>query len=194
MRKIIFVLATITLLLNYSCSKISNMNVPGIGPSLQEKFSKKMPELQEMSELGCVEYTVTKVIASDDERKWYGSLKIIYNCVAYLKAGIDMKKIDASKIVIDENNKSIVLTLPQPTLQVFNMPTQKIKVAYEKKTGLRSKFSNEERLKIKQLGEESIRKDVVNMGIYDDAKKHADTFFRALLREMGFEIITIKFE
>ena len=161
-----------------------------------------MPELQEMSELGCVEYTVSKVLVKKEERKKMGismgKRKIGFNCVAYIKAGIDMKKFDATKIIIDEDKKSIALTLPQPKLLSYNMPNEKITIAYESNTGInnlnRFKFNNEEQRKIKEEGLDSIRNAINDMGIYDDAKKNADMFFRNLLKGIGFEIITIKFE
>ena len=197
MKKIIYILIASTLLLNVSCSKLPDFNLLK-KKSLQEKFNKKMPQLQEMSELGCVEYTVSKVITPEKDNKkdnkWYGKRKISYNCVAYIKAGIDMKKFDASKIIIDENNKSIVLTLPHPKLLSFNMPNDKIKVAYEKKTGLISNYTNDERLEIRQEGEKKIRAAIKDMGIFDDAQKNAGMFFRNLLKGLGFEIITIKFD
>ena len=201
MKKYIYILMASILLLNVSCEKLPNFNLLK-KKSLQEKFSKRMPELQEMSELGCVEYTISKVLDKKDERKKMGislgKRKISFNCVAYIKAGIDMKKFDASKIIIDEGNKSIVLTLPQPKLLSCKMPNKKITVAYESNTGInnlnRYKFNNEEQRKIKEEGLDSIKNAINDMGIYDDAKKNADTFFRNLLKGLGFEIITIKFE
>ena len=201
MRKIIYVATVLAMLLNVSCEKLPDFNLLK-KKSLQEKFSKKMPELQEMSELGCVEYTVSKVLDKKEERKKMGismgKRKISFNCVAYIKAGIDMKKFDATKIMIDEDKKSIALTLPQPKLLSFNMPNDKITIAYESNTGInnlnRFKYNNEEQRKIKEEGLDSIRNAINDMGIFDDAKKNADIFFRNLLKGIGFEIITIKFE
>ena len=112
--------------------------------------------------------------------------------MATFKVGFDLKKLKAN---IDENNKSIELILPEPTYQIL-MPVNKNKVAYEKKTGVRSKYTNDERLKIKQLGQESIEKDIPKMGAYEEAKKNAEAFFRTLLVELGFNEsgIQIKYE
>lgn len=190
MRKIVYIIAVLSILSIVSCSKISDKNLFE-KQSLREKFDKKLPEIKEMSELSFAEYTVTKVIASGEDSKWYGNRKIIYNCVANFKVGVDMSKL---KTNIDESKKSIEIILPEPEVQGFNMPNNKIKVAYEKQTGLRSKFSNEERLKIKQLGEESIKKDIPKLGAYEAAKKNAEAFFSALLIEMGFESSNISFK
>ena len=118
------------------------------------------------------------------------------NLAINLKAGIDMKKFDASKIIIDEKSKSIVLTLPKPEKLSFDMPNDKIKVVYEKKKGLISKYSNDRRHEIQKKGQDEIDNEdaLKELGIYDDARKNADRFFRNLLKGLGFEIITIKFE
>ena len=197
MKKIIYILIASTLLLNVSCEKLPDFNLLK-KKSLQEKFSKRMPEIQEMSELGCVEYTVSTVITptkdNKKDNKWYGKRKISYNCVAYIKAGVNLKKLDASKITIDENNKSIVLTLPYPNIQSCAIDEEKITVAYEKRTGIIGKYTLDDRLEIRKKGEEKIRASIKDMGILEDAEKNADMFFRNLLKGMGFEIITIKFE
>ena len=88
------------MLLNVSCEKISDMKLFK-KETLQDKFDKKMPELKSMSELGCVEYTVSKVIIPEGKKdsKWYGTRTIAYSCVAHIKAGINMSKIKAN---IDE--------------------------------------------------------------------------------------------
>lgn len=56
-----------------------------------ELLARKISELSDMSELGTVEYTVKKIISADDA-VWYkyGDRKILYSCVVYLKAGIDL--------------------------------------------------------------------------------------------------------
>ena len=196
MRKIIYVITVLAMLLNVSCEKISDMKLFK-KETLQEKFDKKMPELKSMSELGCVEYTVSKVIIPEGKKdsKWYGTRTIAYSCVAHIKAGINMSKIRAN---IDEEKKSIDLILPKPTLigNQIDMPMEKIKVIYEKSTGVRSKYTNEERLEIKKKGEAKIKEEIPKLGIYETAEKNAEAFFRTLLVEMGIREsgINIKFE
>ena len=69
-------------LLFFSCSE-----------NLQQLTESKMQELAAMSELGTVEYTVTKVIKGADV-SWYtvGDRKILFSCQVKLKAGIDMSE------------------------------------------------------------------------------------------------------
>lgn len=164
--------------------------------SLKKKMDQKMSEMTEMAELGSVEYTITKIVKASDDDSWYkvGERKILFNCTAYLKAGIDMGQFDASKVEVNESDKSVKMVLPHAKLLSFNMPPEKAVLAYENVSTFRSNFTAADRNHLLQLGEEDIREDVPNLGILEDAEKNASAFFKSLLRQMGFESVTVKFE
>lgn len=182
---------SILLFLLTSCNK--NNAVKEL--TLREKMDNKVAELTEMNELGTVEYTVTKVVKASDDPKWYqfGDRKVLFKCTAYLKAGINLKKFDPSKVKIDESSKSVVITLPKAEILSFNMPPEEAKLAYEKVALTRFDFTAQERNMLLQQGEANIRADVPNMGILQDAENNASAIFKSLLSQMGFETITIKF-
>ena len=185
------IIATVIVLLCASCSKQVIEEI-----SLEQKLSEKMSQMSDVAELGSVEYTVTKVVKASDDKSWYkvGDRKILFDCTAYLKAGIDMSKFDATKVQVNEEKKSVVVTLPKAELLAFNMPPEKAKLVYENVSTFRSNFSAADRNHLLQLGEKNIREDVPNLGILKDAEKNASDFFKALLGQLGFEIITVKFE
>lgn len=185
------ILAAAVMLLCASCSKLGLKKV-----SLEQKLSEKMSQITDVAELGTVEYTVTKVVKASDDASWYkvGNRKILFDCTAYLKAGIDMSKFDGTKVQVNEEKKSVVVTLPQAELLAFNMPPEKAKLVYENVSTFRSNFSAADRNHLLQLGEKNIREDVPNLGILKDAEKNASDFFKAMLGQLGFEIITVKFE
>lgn len=191
MKRITYVMMTaVIVLFCASCSK----QVEEL--SLEQKLSEKLSQMSDVAELGSVEYTVTKVVKAADDKSWYkvGDRKILFDCTAYLKAGIDMSKFDATKIQVNEEKKSVVVTLPKAELLAFNMPPEKAKLVYENVSTFRSNFSAADRNHLLQLGEKNIRDDVPNLGILKDAEKNASDFFKALLGQLGFEIITVKFE
>jgi hypothetical protein len=190
-KRLFYLIAAVTMLLAVSCT-----NQDAGKTSLEKKLNQKMSEMSEVAELGSVEYTIEKVVKASDDAEWYklGDRKILFKCTAYLKAGIDMSKFDATKVSINEEQKSIVLTLPKAELLSFNMPPEKAVLAYEKVATFRSNFSASDRNKLLQLGEKDIREDVPNLGILADAEKNASSFFKALLGQLGFEMVTIKFE
>ena len=88
----------------------------------------------------------------------------------------------------------MVVSLPHAELLAFNMPPEKAKLVYENVSTFRSNFSAADRNHLLQLGEKNIREDVPNLGILKDAEKNASDFFKAMLGQLGFEIITVKFE
>ncbi len=178
------VLSLLTLLLAFSCG----------GPQ-KDLAQKRVQGLTEMAELGTVEYTVKKIIKTDDA-SWfkYGSRKIIFTCTAFLKAGIDMKEFSADKVVIDKASKSISVTLPKPKLLSFNMPPEEIKQELSMTTGWRNEYTPEEKQKLLTLGEKDILEDVPNLGILDDAANNAQLFFDAMFAQIGYETVTVNFE
>lgn len=163
--------------------------------TLNEKVAVKMSEITDMAELGTVEYTVTKIVQSKDDDKWYkiGDRRVLFSCTAYLKAGIDMSQFDPSNIDIHEESKSVTITLPKAQLLSFNMPPEKCKLEYEKVGFFRSNFTSSDRNQLLKLGEKQIRAGIPEMGIYQEAEAVATLFFRSIFQELGFENITIKF-
>ncbi|MGM9833865.1 MAG: DUF4230 domain-containing protein [Candidatus Limisoma sp.] len=163
--------------------------------TLGNDTNAKMEELKATGELSTVEYTIEKVIKAEDCSKWkLGDRKILFACKAYVEGGLDLTKYDASKTVIDEANKSIVMTLPKPTLLSLNIPAEEIALKYEKTSGLRYKFDSKERIQILQQGESDIKEDVKDMGILDDAETNATLYFTSLLKCIGYNTVTIKYE
>ena len=148
-----------------------------------------------MAELGTVEYTVTKMILADDAAWYkYGKRKILFSCKAYIKAGIDMREFSADSINDNLEKKSISMILPKAKILSFNMPPEDIKEELSIVTGLRDKFTPEQKQYLLTLGENDIREDIPNMGIIEDAQANAKAFFMALLTQLGYESISIKFE
>ena len=171
-----------------------SMLVMSCGPS-QELTRKRIQGLTEMAELGTVEYTVKKIVKTDDAVWWkYGKRKIIFTCSAFIKAGIDMKKFSADKVEIDKKEKSISVVLPKAQILSFNMPPEEIRQEFTLVTGLRDEFTPEEKQQLLVLGEKDIQEDIPNMGILQDAEANAKLFFVALFNQIGYEKVNVKFE
>lgn len=182
MRKFLFFVLFVTLFV--SC-----------GPSQDELLSQKMQGLSEMAELGTVQYTVKKIVSADDD-SWYkyGKRKILFSCTAYIKAGIDLKDFSTDAVTVDKEEKSISVVLPKAKILSFNMPPEEIKEEFSMVTGLRDKFSPEEKQYLLVLGENDINQDIPNMGILDDAEENAKLFFSALFSQLGYQKINVKFD
>lgn len=165
------------------------------GPSQEELTQKRIQGLTEMAELGTIEYTVKKIVKTDDAVWWkYGKRKIIFTCTAFIKAGIDMKRFSADKVEINEKEKGISIVLPKAQVLSFNMPPEEIKQEFAVVTGLRDEFTPEEKQQLLVLGEKDIQEDIPNMGILEEAEANAKLFFVALFNQIGYEKVNVKFE
>lgn len=163
--------------------------------SLTDRATAKMLELSQAGELSTTEYTISKIVKAND-CEWYtvGDRKILFNCKAHLEAGIDMRDYDATRTVIDEEAKSITIVLPKAKLLSMNMPYNETRIAYEKVGAIRASFSAKDRNDLLRQGEKDIRAGLEGYGILEDAERNAQTFFTAMLSQMGFKQINIKFD
>lgn len=184
MKKLVLFISGLALLGMFSCK-----------PKEKDSLNKRIMGLETMAELGTVEYTVTKIIKANDP-KWYknGERKILFNSEAYIKAGIDMQEFSMNNVTFNKEEKTVSVVLPRAKVLSFNMPPEKIHVAFSEVSGSRKEFTIEETNELKIQAENAIREDIPNMGILQDAENNAKGFFKVLLTQLGFEVITIKFE
>lgn len=150
-------------------------------------------KLRALSELGTVEYVVSKIVKADDNATWYkfGDRKILFSCKASLKAGIDLSELSDEDISINIEQKAISLALPKAKLLSFNMKPEDIRLVYEKTSITRFAFSNDERNMIMIQGENDIRNGIAELGILKDAEKNARIFLETFLTHAGYTQIEI---
>ena len=75
------------------------------GQSLEDAMHRQLQTLDGMSELGTVEYTITKIIKANDNAFYkVGERKILFSCSATMKAGIDLADFDAKKVKINQTS------------------------------------------------------------------------------------------
>ena len=169
------------------CSFFLIILLSGCGDSMADKLKNKMGTLTEMSELGTVEYTITKIIKASDEAFYtIGERKILFSCCATMKAGIDLKDFSAENVKID-SDKEVTVTLPAPKVLAFNMPSEQVKLEYEKVGALRFDFTAEERNKLLKQGEEAILADAENLVSLPMLKRMLRLFLRHCLSRPGLK-------
>lgn len=159
----------------------------------KKKAGQEILALKEMSELATVEYTVTKMVKANDNKTWYtiGDRKILMQCEAHLKAGIDLSELKEEDIRI--SGKKIELTLPAAKLISLNIPPDSIKEAYQHVGALRQNFSAAEKNEMLRQAETQIRESVDSLGILRTAESNASLFISKFLRQFGYEEINIRF-
>lgn len=155
-------------------------------------LSSLILSLKETGELVTVQYTLSKVIRASDDQTWYkiGDRKILINCEANVKAGVNLQGITKENFS-RENDSTISITLPHAQFFSLSIPPEKIQVAYQETGLFRDAFSANEREQLVAQAEPQIRSLVDSLGILQTAETNADVFVKHLFQSAGFKIISI---
>ena len=84
--------------------------------------------------------------------------------------------------------------MPHAELLSYNMPVEEQKLEYEKVGIMRPSFKAGERNELLKQGEDSVREEIINMGILSDAERNTRDIFKASLLQLGYQTVNIKFE
>ena len=152
--------------------------------------AKIVEQMKNMSSLGTVEYSFSKLIKSSDEQSFtFGDRKILMSCKAYAKAGVNFEKLSVTSI--DAKNKSVQVVLPKGELILLNIPANEIKIINQSVGLFRDKFSNTEIQSIQVLAEKDIKSKLAEFKITDKAESNAKIFLDKWLRNFGFTSVKI---
>lgn len=160
----------------------------------EDELKTKVLKIKDMSELGTVEYTVTKIIYSSDDQIWYkfGGRKILFSCEAKLKAGVDLSKLTEDDIKVEKNK--VTLKLPKAKLIYMNMDPEKINEEFSSVSVFRSSFTNAQKDAILVQGEKMIKESIPEMGILDAAEKNTTILLTSWLRQCNVETVIITYD
>lgn len=148
-------------------------------------------QIRSIGTLSTTEYTLGKVIKWNDEGEWYtfGDRKILLSCKARVKAGINLNAIKDSDIAI--KGKQLTIQLPPPEIVSFEMDPEWIRTEMTDVNGFRSDFSQLDKSKVLQKGEESIRKDLQKLHILEEAEQNGKRFIVDFYKNLGFEQVIV---
>ena len=164
--------------------------------SLTDAALQRIDQISSERQLELVEFEVRRFLKAEDK----GILSIanktvLLSCKAYLQAGIDLADFNPmTDVVIDEDQKSISITLPYPTLLSMDLPLEDALVESQKVPIIRSRFKMADMNMILRLGEQQILDSVPTLGILDEAKQNARLFFEPMLKHLGFSSVYVTFK
>ncbi len=189
MKKNFKLLLLVSSILLCSCNNIPTVT-SDVVPVNKIDGNKVVDQMKNLSSLGTVEYSFSKIIATSDDQ-WFslGDRKILMTCKAYMKAGVDFGKITVQ--FIDTDKKSIEVVLPKGEIIMLNIPADDIKIVNQTTGLLRSQFSNTEIQNIQILAEKDIRKKVTVFKITEKAEINAKLFLDKWIRSFGFTSVKI---
>ena len=149
--------------------------------------------LRETGQLATAEYTLGKIIRASDDKTWYkmGDRKIIINCEAHLKAGVNLQNITKDNFTAYKD--SMVITLPHAKVLSLNIPPDKIQVSFEDIGALRSPFSAAEREELVSQAEPQLLSLADSLGVLKTAETNAAVFMQHLFEDAGFAKTSVQF-
>lgn len=177
--------------IGYWMMGVSLLALFSCGTDDQPLRNSEIYEIRSIGTLSTSEYTVSKIIKLNDKGEWYtwGDRKILISCKAKIKAGVNLNRLAPEDIKVE--GKKITIELPEAEIISFEMNPDQIKTEMVDVSGFRANFSQHEKNHILQLGEKSIRKDLKQLNILQDAETNAIVFLTDFYKNLGFEEIII---
>ena len=149
-------------------------------------------EIQRLSELVTVKYSIQKVIGLEEEKVPFGSEKILLMVQATVLGGIDVAAIGTQDCVVAGN--SVTIRLPPPkVLQVF-VNEKDTKVWDRSKTWWTPwvPFNPDLERKARLAALEAVQVAALEMGILSNAQENAEKSMGEFLKAAGVD--TVRFE
>ncbi len=122
-----------------------------------------------------------------------GKRKAAYSYDTYLRAYIDLSSLTPDDVKVDENTKTVTLSLPPVTTEYLGRDME-IREDHYRVTGLRSEIDAAERAALKEQMNTVLKNEVKNKPMFRDklvteAKAKARTYFSSLLGKDGYKVI-----
>jgi uncharacterized protein DUF4230 len=149
-------------------------------------------EIQGLSELVSVKYTVQKVVGLEEKKNPVGTEKMLLIVQAQVLAGVDLAALPPGAIKISAHNE-IKLALPPPRIFHILIDDNQTKVWDRQITWWTPWVSPDPDLErqARLAANESVKQAALDMGILDQARRNAETVIRNLLQTLGAKSVTL---
>lgn len=152
-----------------------------------------LKEIQRLSELVTVKYSIQKVIGLEEEKIPFGSEKILLMVQATVLGGVDLSAMNTQQCIVGADN-SVTLALPPPKVMQVFINEKETKVWDRSKTWWTPwvPFNPELDRQARLAALESAQAGAVEMGILSNAQENAQKTIREFLRTAGVK--SVRFE
>lgn len=151
--------------------------------------------IQRLQRLETVVYSLEKIVAGTQDNaylpKFLGGDRILLIVHGEVTAGIDLAKLDESKIAIKGRN----IEIEMPAAEVFStrIDNERTKV-YSRETGLFTTPDPNLESEVRREAERQVRQSALESGILKTAADNARGTLSGLLEGLGFESVVIRDE
>ncbi len=151
-----------------------------------------LAQVQQLSQLTTVRYTVQRVVSLTEEKHPVGSESILLIVQARVEAGVDLASLQP-KDVVTAKDGSVSVKLPPSKITNVAIDEKETKVWDREKTWwtpwVPYSLDLEQRARI--MGLESAKASAIDMGILTAADRNAETSVRSLLSLAGVRTVSI---
>lgn len=150
-------------------------------------------EIQALSELASVKYSVQKVVGLKEEKIPFGSESVLLMVQAKVLAGIDLGALTEQDVRIGSDQSATIRLPPPKILHVF-VDEKETKVWDRQKSWWTpwAGFDPELEQKARLAALEAVQAAALEMGILKDAQQNAETTIRRFLRVAGVQPVTFE--
>ena len=149
-------------------------------------------EIQSLSELVSVKYTVQKVVGLEEKKSPVGSEKLLLIVQAEVLAGVDLAQLQPGSIRILPG-KEVKIALPPARIFHIVIDDKQTKVWDRQITWWTPWVSPnpdlERQARVKAT--KSVEQAAIEMGILDQARRNAETVIRNLLQALGAKSVVL---
>jgi hypothetical protein len=149
-------------------------------------------EIQSLSELVSVKYTVQKVVGLEEKKVPLGSEKLLLFVQAEVLAGIDLSGLTARDVKLLPDRR-VQIALPPPKIVHIVMDDKATKVWDRQITWWTPwvPFNPDLERQARLAARDAIEQAAIEMGILDQARRNAETGIRGLLETVGVKAVTV---
>jgi len=150
-------------------------------------------EIQQLSELVTVKYSIQKVIGLKEEKVPFGSEQVLLMVQADVLGGVDLATLSTNDVQIGTDNV-ITARLPPPRVMHVYVDEKQTRVWDRSKTWWTpwAPYDPELEQKARLAALEAVQAAALEMGILSNAQENAEKTVRGFLRTMGVE--SVRFE
>jgi hypothetical protein len=161
-------------------------------PTIMASPETIVHEIRGMAQLTTVQYTLEKVITAEIGQgafAWLTGDKLLFIAHGYVRAGVDLEKIDPEDIRVV--GTTVYINLPDPEIFVATLDNDKSYV-YDREMGLLTHGDPNLETSARRVAEDEIEKAAIEGGILDIAKQNAEAYVSVLLQGLDFTEIVFE--
>ena len=151
--------------------------------------------IQRLQRLETVVYSMEKVVTGSQDNMFLPRIlagdRILLIVHGEVTAGIDLGRIDESKISITGNGDEIEIAMPEAEIFTTRLDNELTRV-YSRETGLFTAPDPNLESEVRRLAERQLRQSAIDGGILKTADENGRATLSGLLSGLGFETVIIK--